>query len=239
MTVLSCDDAAARIARTDAPVLLLDTCSILDVVRAPVLGELGVHDIDAVHILIDRATGMRPEIALVITEHVHREFEENVDTVERYTHSEIEKTSDCFSEMVKRVRALAPDASIPGAVDLVSLGLPERGKRLAETIVETSLVLADHQEEIVKAFDRVRFARPPATKAKQSVKDCLIAESYLRLAATLRQVGFARNMVFTTSNTRDFQQGHPSLHPELRTEFHSVRLEYSPSWSAARHELDT
>ena len=238
MAVLSCDDTAARLARTDAPVLLLDTCSILDVVRSPVLDKLGVHDIDAVHILIDRAVGMRSDIALVITEHVHREFEENVDTVERYTHTEIEKASDCFSEMVKRVQALSPDASIPGAVDLLPLGFPERGRRLAETVVEASLVLADHQDEIVKAFDRVRFARPPATKAKQSVKDCLIAESYLRLAATLRVGGFARNMVFTTSNTQDFQQGHPSLHPELRAEFHSVRLEYSPSWSATRHELD-
>ena len=100
-------------------------------------------------------------------------------------------------------------------------------------------MLADHQDEIVKAFDRVRFARPPATRAKQSIKDCLIAESYLRLAATLRVGGFTRNMVFATSNTRDFQQGHQSLHPKLRAEFYSVRLEYSPSWSAARHELDT
>ena len=113
MGVLSCDDAATWIALTDAPVLLLDTCSILDVVRAPVPGKLGVHDIDAVHILIDRATGLRPEIALVITEHVYREFEENIDTVERYTHAEIEKALDCFSEMVTRMQALSPDVSIP------------------------------------------------------------------------------------------------------------------------------
>ncbi len=90
----------------------------------------------------------------------------------------------------------------------------------------------------MKAFDRVRLAKPPATKAKQSIKDCLIAESYLRLAATLRTGGFSRNMVFATSNTRDYQQDHASLHPVLRADFDSACLEFSPTWSAARHELD-
>ena len=133
---------------------------------------------------------------------------------------------------------MSPEDCIPDPVDLLTLEFPQSGRYLAEQIVDTSSILTDHDDEVLKAYDRVKRGRPPATRAKQSVKDCMIAESYLRLAATLHTGGFPRNMVFATSNTKDYQQDHSSLHPELRAEFRSVCLEYSPSWSAARHELD-
>lgn len=238
MTALPCDDLAAQLAKADIPVLLLDTCTILDVVRAPVRNQLGVHDIHAVHTLIGRAVEAPPTVSFVITEQVHREFLEHIEAVETEAHDELEKAANRFVEILKRIRALCPDDCIPGAVDLLSLGFPQRGRILSEQIVQTSSILTDHPDEVVKAWDRVRLAKPPSTRAQQSVKDCVVAESCLRLAATLHKGGFARNVVFTTSNIRDYQQGHSSLHPELRAEFDLACLEYAPSWSAARHELD-
>ena len=129
MPALSCDDLAAQLATADTPLLLLDTCTILDVVRAPVRNQLGVHDIQAVH---------------------------------------------------KDKGNLYPDVCIPDAVDLLSLGLPQRGRGLSEQIIQTSFILADHPDEVMKAYTRVRLTKPPSTKAKQSMKDCIIAESYLR-----------------------------------------------------------
>ncbi|MCY4587443.1 MAG: PIN domain-containing protein [Bryobacterales bacterium] len=238
MTALPCDDLVAQIAKADVPVLLLDTCTILDVVRAPLLDHLGIHDIDAAHTLISRATGSSPGVSMVITEQVHQEFREKIDAVEKETCAGIKKATDRFVGILKRMQALSPEDSIPDPVDLLTLEFPQRGRYLAERIVDTSSTLTDHDDEVLKAYDRVKHGKPPATRAKQSVKDCMIAESYLRLAATLHTGGFSRNMVFATSNTKDYQQGHSSLHPELRAEFRSACLEYSPSWSAARHELD-
>ena len=214
MAVLSRDDLVAHLGRIDTPVLLLDTCTILDVVRAPVLEQVGIHDIEAVHTLIGRATGESPRVSLVICEQVHQEFRENIDAVERQTRIRIDKAMDCFGGIVKRMQALSPEDDIPDPVKLSSLGFPKAGRDLAEVIVQMSSVMTDHHEEIVKAYDRVKLAKPPATRAKQSVKDCVVTESYLRLAATLHAGGLARNMVFATSNTNDFQQGHSSLHPE-------------------------
>lgn len=238
MTALACDDLAAEIARADVPVLLLDTCTILDVVRAPVRDQLGIHDIHAIHNLIGRATGAQPTVSFVITSQVLQEFEEHIDEVETETGNALEKTSDRFAAILRRMQALSPDDCIPGAVELVSLGFPGRGRKLADQIVQASSVLDDHPDDILKAYCRVTLATPPATRARQSVKDCHITESYLRLSANLRSAGFSRNMVFTSSNTKDYQQDHPSLHPALRAEFDSACLEYSPNWSAARHELD-
>ena len=131
-----------------------------------------------------------------------------------------------------------PFALSKGAVDLSSLGFPQIGRHLAEQVVQASYVLSEHPDDIEKAYRRVTLVKPPATKAKQSIKDCHITESCLRLATTLRSSGFSPNMVFTTSNAKDYEQGHRSLHPALRAEFDSVSLEYAPNWSAGRYEVD-
>ena len=162
----------------------------------------------------------------------------DIEAVVTEAHDKLKNAANEFAEILTRIRALYPDICIPGAVDLLSLGLPQRGRILSEQIIQKSFILADHADEVMDAYTRVRLAKPPSTKAKQSMKDCLIAESYLRLAATLHTGGFGCNVAFATSNTRDYQQGHSSLHPELRAEFDSACLEYAPSWSAARHELD-
>ena len=191
MTPLPCDDLAARLAKADTPVLLLDTCTILDVVRAPVRNQLGVHDIHAVHTLIGRAAGAPPTVAFVISAQVQQEFREHIEAVETEAHEEFEKTANRFAEIMNLMRALCPDDCIPGAVDLLSLGFPQRSRMLSEKIVQTSSILTDHRDEVVKAYDRVRLVKPPSTRAKQSIKDCVITESYLRLAATLHTGGFA------------------------------------------------
>lgn len=239
MTALSCDDLAAELARADVPVLILDTCTILDVVRAPARDQLKTQDIDAVNTVIGRVAAAPPTVSFVITRQVLQEFREHVDAVETETHDALKKAVDRFARILTRMQALSPDHCIPGAVDLLSLGFPKRGRHLAEHIVQASFVLNDDDGEVIKAaWNRIRLAKPPATKAEQPMKDCLIVESSLRLAATLCSGGFSRNMVFATSNTKDYQQGCKNLHPVLREDFASACLEYSPNWSAARHELD-
>lgn len=238
MSALSCDDLAVQLAIADTPVLLLDTCSILDIVRAPFREQLGVHDIDALHKLTIRAAAAPPKVSFVLTTQVLEEFREHVGRVEMETRDALKNAADRFTGILRRMQALSPDNCIPGAVDLLSLGFPQRGRQLADQVVQASSVLTDHQEDLTKAYARVRLAKPPATRAKQSIKDCLITENYLRLAAALRANGFCPNMAFVTSNTKDYQQGHSSLHPQLREDFAAVHLEYSPTWSAARHELD-
>lgn len=238
MTALSCDDVVGRLVNAGVPVLFLDTCLILDIVRAPIREPISVPDIQAVHTLLSRVAQTPPTVSVVIADQVEHEFQEHIEKVERETLTELKRTRERFAGILERMAALAPSHDIPDSVDLVSLGFPAKGRQLAEQIVQKSIVMEKHQDEVVKAFGRVNIAKPPATQAKQSVKDCVITESYLRLASALRVAGFSRNTVFATSNTKDYQQGHRTLHPALRTEFSAICLEYSPCWSAARNELD-
>ena len=237
---LSCNDLANQIKQFKTPVLLLDTCTILDVVRAPIREQIGVHDIEAVHTLLARATGETPKVSLLVTEQVVKEFQHNIDEVERKSCEEIKKAWKRYAGILERMKALSPsDVELAQAVNLSSLGFPQRSRRLAEQVIQASSVLSDQIYELqAKAYRRVVNVRPPAQKSKDSTKDCLIIESYLQLARQLYSDQFPCNMVFTTSNKRDYEKESKSLHPELRQEFDSVGLRYSPSWSSARYELD-
>ena len=238
MTASPYEVFASQIVKADLPILLLDTCSILDIIRAPVRDRFHTRDIAAVYTLIGRAVKAPSTVSFVITKQVDREFRQNLKAVVDNTRSEISKASHEFSSILERMQALSSNTSIPNHVDLSSLGHPRIGQQLAQRVIQSSLILDDDNDDIVRAYHRVANAKPPATKAKQSVKDCHIIESYLRIADSLRSRGFSHNIVFITSNTKDYQQSHSHLHPELRSEFDSVRVEYAPNWSAARHELD-
>ena len=238
MADLSCDGLAAKLSEANLPILLLDTCAILDVVRTPVRNQLCTHDIDAIHTLIFQAMRKPPEVSFVISQQVVLEFQEHIDRVETETRDLLRKAGEEFAAILERIQALSPCSSIPAPVDLLSLGFPNQGRNLAEQIVRASSVLTDDPNAVLRAWNRVRLAKPPATRSKQSIKDCVITENCLSLASSLRTFGFSRNMVFTTSNLRDYEQSHTSLHPELRLDFDSVSLEYAPNWSAARHEID-
>jgi PIN domain len=238
MTALNHVDVAAQLVTADVPVLLLDTCFILDIVRAPIRDNFGVHDIDAVSTLLERLLKTPPGVSLVITELVKHEFFEHIDEIESKTLKALNSLTEQVASILERMAALSPGQDIPRGIDLQSLGFPANSRRLAEKIFHMSTVLADHIDERNKASDRVIFVKPPATKATQSFKDCLITESYLSLASALQKIGFCRKTVFATSNTSDYQQGGRDLHPDLRTEFSAVGLEYARSWSAARYELD-
>lgn len=123
---------------TGVPALLLDTCIILDIIRAPIREQIAVQDIAAVHTLLKRATRTPPEVCLIIAEQPQREFLEHFDSIERETAAELKKATERLSGILTRILALSPAQGIPGTIDLQSLGFPATSRQLAEKIVEMS-----------------------------------------------------------------------------------------------------
>lgn len=238
MTALSCQNVVAKIVAIGTPILFLDTCSLLDIVRAPVRQQVSIQDIEAMHMLLTRAEATPSELSIIVDEQVHREFTDHLNDVTEETKRDLKKKTENLRGVLERMAALAPNDSIPAAIDLLTLDFPQRGKDIADRFLKKCLLVEDGDQETLKAVVRVRNATPPATRAKQSVKDCVIVETYIRAAAEMDAGGFERKKVFLSSNTKDFHQEHSSLHPSLRNEFNTVSLEFSPCWAAARYELD-
>ena len=230
MTALSYEELAVQVKKADSPLLFLDTCFILDIVRAPIRKQIGVQHIEAARTVNSLATQTPPRVSLVISEHVGLEFLNKIDKVEEETNNELRQVTGIH----ERMGVLSSANDTPSKIELSSFDF----RQLAEHIVQASNILATHHDEIIKAYYRANLlVKPPAKKGKESQNDCLIIESYLRLAGVLYEAGFSHNMVFATSNINDYEQGHKKLHPVLRTEFEAVKLEYTSSWLAARHEI--
>lgn len=90
-----------------------------------------------------------------------------------------------------------------------------------------------------RAFLRVTQGRTPARKGKESMKDCVVVETYLEAVAGLRTTGLVTPIVFASSNVKDYTDGAgANLRSDLAQDFMALDLIYAPNWAAARHSLD-
>jgi len=95
------DEVCAVITAKPAPVLFLDTCTILDVLRAPCRESIAVEEISAAMALIKLNGQHTPGVWLVTNETVHGEWTANLDTVR----TELERES-------KKLRGFGPGLSM-------------------------------------------------------------------------------------------------------------------------------
>lgn len=219
-------------------VLFLDTCLLLDVVRAPVRANIGTHDISAVLTLNARRTATLPSLQFAVTQQVKDEYAEHIDAIEMETARLLEKLVEQTNGMLTSVAAFGAGISLPSPITIQSQVVARVIRTVADDILNSCLVISHNAADSHAALGRVQRARPPATRAKQSAKDCLIVEGVLRHVISERAIGRAQRIVFASSNTADYHQGHGSLHPALRAEFDACDLGFAPSWSAARYEID-
>lgn len=74
----------------DIPVLCLDTCIILDMLRDPTRPDLRVHDHEASLVLLNAAES-GPGVETLVAQQVGREFRDNADRVEDEARNRIAK----------------------------------------------------------------------------------------------------------------------------------------------------
>ena len=94
MTVIAVKNSIEAIIAANGPVLLLDTCSLLDLVRAPIRKEVGIQDISAAHELLDRAQPNPAQISILIDEQVQTEFSQHINEVVEETEKELSNQSN-------------------------------------------------------------------------------------------------------------------------------------------------
>ena len=109
---------------------------------------------------------------------------------------------------------------------------------VAERWLKASTPVPKSDQIVVNAFQRVSQARSPAQKGKDSMKDCVILETYLEHIRSLRNDGLTAVAVFVSSNTKDYAETNGAVvRKDLENEFNSIGLEYAPNMAAAKHLL--
>ena len=215
----------------DTPVLCLDTCVILDILRDPTRGDVRVHEHEASLALLSAAQSGTALQALV-AEQVSREFRDNVEQVQ----------NDAMQSLGRRTREIA---KLNALVGLYGASRPidlahwhdhhSRTRQAADRWLEASTTVRESSSTVSNAFLRLNEARSPARRGKQSMKDCVILETYLEHIRSLRDQGRTATAVFVSSNTGDYAaDDRTTVRDDIKREFQSLSLEYAPSMGAAR-----
>ena len=222
------------IAALGAPVLCLDTCTILDIMRNSLRETVRVHEREAaLYLLSVMETGTA--LTGLTADQVHAEFQTNAKNVQ----DEAARALNGLRDTLARIDDIAAVFGTTGRADLSHLdGHTIRSRAVADRwMAIATRIYADDDIEL-RAFRRSRAARTPAQKARDSTKDCLVIETYLDTVTKLRAAGLASRVVFVFSNTRDYAgETGRALNADLAAEFAILDMEYAPNLAAAKHLL--
>lgn len=214
--------------------LCLDTCIILDIIRDPTRSDIRPQEQAASLDLLYTAEGGE-DLVVLVAEQVHGEFLANVDSVQEEARNELSK----FRDLASKLDRLSDLHGAPGRIDPGHLDDHEvRCRKAADRWLKASTPVLPSEQIVSRAFQRMNLARTPAKKGKNSMKDCVILETYLEHVRKLRSDGVTAPVVFASSNTRDYAgTGGAVVRDDIRSEFDDHGLEYAPNMAAAKHLL--
>lgn len=217
-----------------APVVLLDTCALLDVIRVPHRDELQLDSIEAALSLERRAQTVPRGAWLIAAELVETEWANSCSSVVEESRREIAKLERRLDKLRSVAKHVLP-LEVIGPLDLGRLQVEEFLKTAAQALIRMASIVTPDPDSVMRARTRVTTGVAPAARGRQEYKDCEIFEHYLSLGRALRAAGFHPDLFFVSSNTKDY--GSPKELPaEVAADLQSARIEFVTSlgWVNAR-----
>lgn len=228
-------DAVAQIQAAGLPVLFTDTCSLLDVIRAPIRPDELKGCVEAARELLDLVTNPLTRCTLVVASFVPSEWRSNsgpeTGKLREYL-IKIDKQTDCLHGCCNLV-GIAPSFPKP---EYRLLTLEDRLSELSRRLLDGALSLDQDNDCNLRAHGRACSNTPPSCKGGEA-KDSTIIEECLEVSRRLKAAEFARERVFCTSNKNDYCKAGSSLHPSLAIDFEAVGLGFATTLGQAVHEI--
>ena len=213
------------------PVFMLDTCTLLDIVRAPLHNKAAEIEVAVKHLV--RSPRRPSAIHLVIVFPTLTEWRKNI------AHA----VTDC-QDAINAANAVSEAWGYLGIEGIPPLPepamiLPDHLKEISERLMEGAICLDKNHNSMKRAVDRLIHAQRPVKKGGGGATDAIIMEHALGLTSELRRGGFERECFFVSSNTREFAAENTTrLHPVLVPAFAApTNLHYAASLTAAINQL--
>jgi hypothetical protein len=183
-------------------ILILDTCTLLDIVRVPIRQKIAVLD-SAIEIKESIKNG---NFNIVIPSLVPDEWRDNISNVCQEVNTIIRNIHKDLLFLTEVNEKLNLDKSdVP---NLSNLNVELYLRDISNEILSNGLILAFNEKFRLLATERVIKNIPPSVKGKDSLKDCIIFEEVLAISEALKSKGFQKKIVFASSNTKEFDKGH-------------------------------
>lgn len=231
---LSIADAASQVSAAGVPVLFLDTCSILDVIRAPARGL--TQCVESATELLAMATAS--QCTLVVGSFVPGEWNDHQQEVLDLVKAHLEKMqaqAAHFHDLCKHL-GLAIAFTHP---QYPTSGLATHLHDLSARLLRSSLVLDRDSGTMARAYDRVAVTQRRPCRKGGELKDCTIFEECLEVCRQVKGKGFARKLVFCTSNTDDYCAPGVTPHLDIAIDCTAVGLTFTTTLPWALNELKT
>jgi len=205
------------------PLLFLDTCAILDLIRVPYRDGLPLDMIDATKRLLLKAISQPPQLWVVIADQVEKEWQDHERRVSDELKVEIDKCQDKLTRFSDVLQLLL---STTYPTHLTQFSLETHLANLSKEVLEVSLKISQDNELVTKAWQRVQDGLAPAAKGKEEMTDCVIIEHYLEVCQRLRNTGFSQPIIFVSSNVTDYGNPPKSIRPPLDTQFSNLGIKF-------------
>ncbi len=233
--MLTTAESVERICASAKALLCLDACAVLDIARDPTRDKFSGGHASAAVELLGRAESAPPGLSLLMNMTVRDEISTNLDQVEAESGRRLERLDAAMRRTVGVLKAVGVSL-LDAPPQLSDLQFPVAARLVVQRFLNAAHVVEDDADSKVRAIDRVGRGIAPASRAKQSAKDCLIVETYLQVARGLRAAGFTEKIVLLTTNTSDFTTGSPSQpHADLIPDFAAVGMSLATDFLMARY----
>ncbi|NDV28156.1 PIN domain-containing protein [Desulfovibrio sp. JC010] len=231
--LLSIDETVSLLLSTPVPVLFLDTCAILDIIRLPFRIDEPTRAssyLTSAQKTIDLA--LNNNIQIILLPNVPLEYQDNVAK----TKDELSKHIKTLGQNIHVLNALLSPGSPSVPLDTIDIlnNIENILKPTCDKILSNSIHIYQVDSLIVKASFRVAQNLPPSRKG--SIKDCIIYEHCLELSRQLRKNGFNKNLIFHTSNTKDFCDSNQPKQ-KIKEEIDVLDIKLCTDWSWAHHSI--
>ena len=229
----SVDEIAGQITGANVPVLFVDTCILLDIIRSTnrCLPNYARQALE----LLKLISSTPAPCLLVISSIVPTEWDENAAEVTVEVTRHLAKMEEQSSHFHDACEALDVPVGF-GRASYARLGLAGKLRDLSHKILSNALCLGVDDESRSRAVARV-IGRIPPSKKNGEVKDCAIIEEYLAVCRHLNLSDFGKRRIFCTSNTSDYCEAGKGLHSTLASDFVSCGLSFTTNLPWAVHEL--
>ena len=230
MTFQSLDDIGAA----GVPVILPDTCILLDILRSPRRKSVDARLIKSAKSIVN-AVKNEGTAASVIANQVLGELKKNQDNVQKETEKELRN----LQREILRINGWSSALGEVGYADIShGLAAVSRCKPILSDWVDTSIEEPTTDKLTGSAHKRMMEQKTPAKSGKDSFPDCLIVETYLKFASDFRAKNYKAPIIFASSNTAEFvKKACSELHPGIAQEFDNVGIRYARALHEAAHYL--
>ena len=219
-------DLIQRIESNPAPVLFLDTCALLDIMNMPFDDRFPVSIIESVNRFLEINIVNQSSIWIVIAEQVEDEWNKKSNSVYEEISGEIKRAR----KQINKFRDIINTAGIePGFIcsDLYRFHLDDYLFDLSRQLISISYIIENNSDCMGRASGRVLKNEAPSRKGK-GLPDCIIIEHYLEMCKLLRRNSFIYDLVFVSSNTKDYYEPDKpyNIKEPLKSQFSELNLQY-------------